>query len=69
VNLCKIPTQALFTESMGLPLTMTPDYSDLSCRMTFGQVPPPLEEDPVVHELCYTKCTQVGKLPRCHLVG
>lgn len=48
VYLCKIPTQRFFAETLGTPLTLTPDLEDGSCVMAFGQVPPPLDQDPVV---------------------
>ena len=48
VNLCKLPTQKFFTETFGLPLTMNPNFEDLSCEMVFGQYPPPVEEDKVL---------------------
>ena len=38
VNMCKMPTQTFFTDDFGLPLTMTPNFEDLSCDMVFGQV-------------------------------
>jgi Beta-carotene isomerase D27-like, C-terminal len=40
VNMCKVPTQKFFTEKFGIPLTMTPNFEDLSCTMVFGQVAP-----------------------------
>ncbi|WVZ95425.1 hypothetical protein U9M48_041193 [Paspalum notatum var. saurae] len=49
VNMCKIPTQDFFTNEFGLPLTMNPNFEDMSCEMIYGQVPPPLEEDPAFH--------------------
>lgn len=55
----QVPTQRFFTETMGIPLTMKPDFSDCSCTMTFGQHPPPLEEDPVAEQLCYDICANV----------
>jgi hypothetical protein len=30
--------QTFFTEEFGLPLTMKPNFEDLSCEMIFGQV-------------------------------
>lgn len=33
INLCKSPTQAFFTEQLGMPLTMTPNFEDLSCEV------------------------------------
>jgi hypothetical protein len=52
INMCKLPTQKFFTEEFGIPLTMIPDFTDFSCKMIFGQVPPPLEEEDAYHEPC-----------------
>ncbi|KAL3817863.1 hypothetical protein ACJIZ3_003768 [Penstemon smallii] len=52
VNMCKIPTQDFFTNDFGLPLTMTPNFEDMSCEMVYGQVPPPFEEDPATKQPC-----------------
>ncbi|KAB5573395.1 hypothetical protein DKX38_000589 [Salix brachista] len=52
VNMCKIPTQDFFTNEFGLPLTMIPNFEDMSCEMVYGQVPPPFEEDPVAKQPC-----------------
>lgn len=52
INMCKLPTQTFFTEKFGIPLTMTPDFEDFSCEMTFGQVPPPLETEAAYHQPC-----------------
>ncbi len=41
VNLCQKPTQRFFREDFGIPLTMTPNFEDLSCSLSFGEVPPP----------------------------
>lgn len=53
VNMCKIPTQDFFTNEFGLPLTMNPNFEDMSCEMIYGQVPPLFEEDPVSKQPCY----------------
>ncbi|DBA78089.1 TPA: hypothetical protein ACH3X2_008062 [Trebouxia sp. C0005] len=55
INMCKIPTQTFFTETFGLPLTMKPDFADLSCEMVFGEAPPPIHLDEVYNEPCFTK--------------
>jgi Beta-carotene isomerase D27-like, C-terminal len=47
-----VPTQVFFTEKFGIPLTMTPNFEDLSCKMTFGQIPPPPEIDDVHQQPC-----------------
>lgn len=50
VNMCKLPTQQFFTQDFGIPLTMTPNFEDMSCEMVFGQAPP--DDDPVYDEPC-----------------
>ncbi|MEO0541722.1 MAG: DUF4033 domain-containing protein [Cyanobacteria bacterium P01_A01_bin.105] len=56
VNVCKLPTQRFFTEKFGIPLTMTPNFEDLSCEMVFGQVPPALETEAVYQQPCLEAC-------------
>eukprot|EP01025_Chloroclados_australasicus_P057345 TRINITY_DN7144_c1_g2_i3.p3 TRINITY_DN7144_c1_g2~~TRINITY_DN7144_c1_g2_i3.p3 ORF type:complete len:121 (-),score=9.01 TRINITY_DN7144_c1_g2_i3:470-832(-) len=56
VNMCKLPTQKFFTEDFGLPLTMNPNFEDLSCEMIFGQAPPPVEDDSVTNQPCFQEC-------------
>ena len=56
VNMCKLPTQAFFTEKFGIPLTMTPNFEDLSCEMVFGQMPPELATDEAITEACLSEC-------------
>lgn len=57
----QIPTQSFFTSDFGLPLTMNPNFEDLSCDMVFGQTPPPLEQDPVYTQPCF--------VPQCSLAA
>ncbi len=52
VNMCKLPTQAFFTEKFGIPLTMTPNFDDFSCEMVFGQIASPLEEEECYQQPC-----------------
>ncbi|KQJ94858.1 beta-carotene isomerase D27, chloroplastic [Brachypodium distachyon] len=61
VNMCKIPTQSFFTDEFGLPLTMNPNFEDMSCEMIYGQVPPPLEEDPASKQPCYASLCSIAK--------
>ncbi len=61
VNMCKLPTQAFFTEKFGIPLTMTPDFGDLSCTMVFGEMPPLPEADDALTEPCLLEC-DAGKV-------
>lgn len=60
VNMCKIPTQDFFTNEFGLPLTMIPNFEDMSCEMVYGQVPPPFEEDPVAKQPCFIDICSVA---------
>ena len=67
VNLCKAPVEGFFTEQLGMPLYMEPNFEDYSCKMVFGQKPPPLEEDPVRSQVCLGDCaTAIVGGARCH---
>ncbi|GAQ83133.1 hypothetical protein KFL_001370030 [Klebsormidium nitens] len=67
VNVCKVPTQDFFTKEFGLPLTMNPNFDDMSCEMVFGQVPPPIEEDKAFQQPCFaTLCSMAAdEKPKC----
>ncbi|MEO0430718.1 MAG: DUF4033 domain-containing protein [Cyanobacteria bacterium J06656_5] len=65
INMCKLPTQQFFTEKFGIPLTMTPDFDDLSCDMVFGQVPPPLETEDAYQQPCLHDCAVTSDAPAC----
>lgn len=70
VNMCKAPMQAFFTEELGMPLTMKPNFEDMSCRMIFGQLPPPLEEDEAMSSPCLKSCpTAAATLAKCPSAG
>jgi hypothetical protein len=69
VNMCKLPTQEFFTKEFGIPLTMTPNFEDLSCDMVFGQLPPALETEAAYHQpclstLCPTAQARVESCPK-----
>ena len=55
-NLCKVPVQIFFTQELGMPLTMNPNFENKSCKMIFGQQPPPLEEDEASQQPCLPEC-------------
>lgn len=55
----KRPTQDFFTQELGLPLTMAPNFEDLSCEMKFGVPPPPIEEDEVYNEPCFSHVCKI----------
>lgn len=52
INMCKLPTQKFFTESFGIPLTMTPNFEDFSCEMIFGKNPPDLQTEAIANQPC-----------------
>lgn len=51
--LYQIPTQKFFTEDFGLPVTMKPNFEDLSCDMIFGETPPAMEDDDAFKQPCF----------------
>jgi Beta-carotene isomerase D27-like, C-terminal len=61
INMCKLPTQDFFTQGFGIPLTMTPNFEDLSCEMVFGQLPPPLETEAAYQQPCLVEQCGVAK--------
>ncbi|XP_068650666.1 beta-carotene isomerase D27, chloroplastic-like [Aristolochia californica] len=61
-NLCKIPSQKFLKDSFGIPVTMVPNFEDMSCEMKFGVEPPAAEDDPAMKQPCYSFC----KLKRRH---
>ena len=61
INMCKLPTQDFFTTEFGFPLTLTPNFEDLSCEMVFGQAPPPLEAEPAYHQPCLANQCSLAK--------
>ncbi|CAM6109741.1 unnamed protein product [Calypogeia fissa] len=65
VNLCKHPTQTFILEQFGMPLTMNPNFEDMSCEMIYGLHPPPLEEDPAYQQPCYPLCETGKERPNC----
>ena len=55
-NLCKVPVQHFFTQELGMPLTMNPNFEDYSCKMIFGQQPPLLDQDEASQQPCLSEC-------------
>lgn len=52
INMCKLPTQEFFTQEFGIPVTLNPNFEDLSCDMIFGQLPPPLVSEDIYQQPC-----------------
>lgn len=60
----QIPTEDFFTNQFGLPLTMNPNFEDLSCEMIFGQRAPLIEQDPIYNQPCFAhECTLAEREP------
>ena len=58
INMCKLPTQDFFAKEFGFPLTLKPNFEDLSCEMVFGHPAPPIEEEPIYNQPCLVgECT------------
>lgn len=57
IHACKIPTQRFFLEEMGLPVTLTPNVTDFSCKFEFGVHPLPIEQDPIFSSPCLDICS------------
>jgi len=55
-NVCKHPTQKFFTEEIGLPVTLTPNYETFECQFTYGATPPSVEADPAFASPCFRQC-------------
>ena len=54
VGLCKQPTEAYFA-SIGLPLSLTPNFEDGSCEMCWGRAPQ--DDDLADADMgCYGSC-------------
>ncbi len=64
--MCQQPVQNLFTDTLGLPLRMTPDYETNSCQMTFGVLPLPREQDPALQKGCLAECALGKKFASVH---
>jgi len=72
VNLCKVPTQEFFTQEFGIPVTMNPNFEDLSCEMIFGQHATPVEKDDNIQQQpCFVNDCAIAaaKAPTCPNVG
>ena len=62
LHLCKGPTQALFNDELGMKLYMKPNFRDCSCEMFFGVSPPPMEQDDVYGQPCFSTCSMTDLL-------
>ena len=66
VNACKMPTQNLFNSDMGVPMTIEPDYDNLSCKFKFGIAPTADEEAAARAVPCFGACPSAYTLRETH---
>jgi len=55
-NVCKHPTQKFFTEEIGLPVTLTPNYETFECQFSYGATPPDAADDVAFSTPCFRQC-------------
>ena len=53
---CKIPAQEFFAETLGLDLTVRPNFVTQECQWSFGEKPLPVGEDPTFPRGCLAGC-------------
>ncbi|KAI5059110.1 hypothetical protein GOP47_0025429 [Adiantum capillus-veneris] len=56
IHTCKLPSQTFITDYMGVPLTMEPNFEDLSCQFKFGVAPPARQDDESLKTPCLDVC-------------
>ncbi|CAM9935387.1 unnamed protein product [Scytosiphon promiscuus] len=56
-NMCKVPTERFFEETLGLTMAMEPDFDTYECRLSFGLDSPKMEEDETVPRGCLSGCS------------
>jgi len=59
INVCKIPTQQFIRQYLGTPITLNPNFEDMSCNMIFGKEPP--LEDSTMNQICYGSLCSIKK--------
>jgi len=53
---CKLPAQQFFADTLGLPLTVEPNFETQECQWSWGEVPLPADEDPSFPAGCLSGC-------------
>ena len=59
---CKLPAQQFFKDTLGLPLTVSPDFATQSCQWSWGEEPLPPEADPSFPKGCLSACPTRSEL-------
>jgi hypothetical protein len=53
---CKLPAQEFFVETLGMELYVRPNFETQECQWSFGEMPPPVEEDASFPKGCLVGC-------------
>lgn len=53
---CKLPAQQFFQDTLGLPLTVSPNFVTQECQWSFGETPLPPDQDPSFPRGCLAGC-------------
>ena len=53
---CKIPAQEFFKDTLGMDLTVRPNFETQECQWSFGEKPLPPDEDPAFPRGCLVGC-------------
>ena len=56
--MCKIPTETFFTDVVGLPVTLVPNYETVECQFCYGRVADGTEGEEAGG--CYVGCAASG---------
>jgi len=56
INQCKLPAQQFFSQELGLPLTVTPNFETQECQWSFGEHPIDVDKDPRIPRGCLSEC-------------
>jgi hypothetical protein len=65
---CKIPAQEFFAETLGMPLTVRPNFETQECQWSWGEVPLPAEQDPDFPTGCLSGCPTRSEISNSKLV-
>lgn len=53
---CKIPAQEFFQDTLGVPLTVSPNFETQECQWSWGEQPLPHAQDPDFPKGCISGC-------------
>lgn len=59
---CKLPAQQFFVDTLGLPLTVSPNFETQECQWSFGEVPLDPVDDPTFPSGCLAGCASRSQL-------